>query len=150
MLAIIQFFIDNYIAITILSISILGLLVIFSMFSNKFTDINGTHYNKDVEKVVTIETLENSTDDLPNKSFAETAHNNIKHEHPKRHEYCKNLNPKLCNTHSSCILLNGNECVAGDKQGPIYLTREANSKTPIYVEYYHYKNQCFKGRGACP
>ena len=150
MLAIIQFFIDNYVAIIILSISIIGILTVFSMFNNKFNDINGAHYDKDVKKVVTIETLENSTDDLPNQSFSETAHESIKHDHPKRHEFCKNSHPKVCAASSSCIMLNGNECVAGDRQGPIYLTREANSKTPVHVEYYHYKNKCFKGRGACP
>ena len=150
MLAIIQFFIDNYIAITILSISIIGLLIFFSIFGNKFSDINGTHYDKDIQKIVTIETLENSTDDLPNKSIAQTAYDNIKHKHSERQEFCKKSSNNVCNASSLCVMRNGTDCVAGDKYGPIYLTDDANSKKPIIVEYYYYKNTCFPGKGSCP
>ena len=145
----ISFFMNNYIAIIILSISIIGLLVIFSMFNNKLTNTNDRSY-KNIGKVVTIETLENSTDDLPNKSMSKTACETYKHNHPLREDFCKNLASNECNASSCCIRLNNNDCVAGDKQGPIYLTSEPNSKTPIVIEYYHYKNNCYKGQGNCP
>lgn len=59
MLEVIQFFIDNSLAISILSICILLLLGIFAIYGNKFDDIASGSGKKDIGKVVTIEAFPN-------------------------------------------------------------------------------------------
>ena len=57
---------------------------------------------------------------------------------------CKALSNDNCNLTDCCILLNGTKCVAGNDQGPSYLTDQGNE---IDYYYYLYKNQCY-GNGC--
>jgi hypothetical protein len=55
-------------------------------------------------------------------------------------EKCQGVPVASCGYLSCCALLNGNKCVAGTANGPVYSTY--NGKTVDY-DYYIYKNQCY-------
>lgn len=134
----IRFFKSNFLSIIILSLLILFLLVIFSIFNNKFSEINGSSSKKDIDKVVTIETMD---------SFDGAFCKKYKHKHEELEEQCNKLHKKECTSIGCCVLRNGTDCVAGSKQGPIYHGTEDN---PINIDFYHFKNRCYKGKGECP
>ena len=134
----IQFFKSNFLSIIILSLLILVLLVIFSIFNNKFSDINGASSNRDLGKVVTIETMESLTN-----AFCKR----YKHKHSELEEQCSKLHKKECTATGCCILRNGTDCVAGSKLGPIF---HGTVDNPISIDFYHFKNTCYKGKGECP
>ena len=56
---------------------------------------------------------------------------------------CKQLSVETCKIPSCCVLLNGAKCVAGDINGPIFLTE--HGKTIDYTYYYN-NNNCY---GEC-
>ena len=53
---------------------------------------------------------------------------------------CKELSADNCKIPSCCILVNGNTCMAGNIQGPNFLTQ--NGKNVDYT-YYYYKDKCY-------
>ena len=53
---------------------------------------------------------------------------------------CKQLSNDNCTLPSCCILLNGTKCVAGNINGPTYLTDQGHT---IDYFYYYYKNKCY-------
>jgi len=55
-------------------------------------------------------------------------------------QQCKLLGNTNCKTTSCCVLVNGNQCVAGNARGPTYLT-DAGAK--IDQNYYYNKNRCY-------
>ena len=57
---------------------------------------------------------------------------------------CKGLSNDNCNLTSCCVLLNGTKCVAGDANGPTYLTDQGNK---IDYYYYLYRDNCY-GKGC--
>jgi hypothetical protein len=58
----------------------------------------------------------------------------------KINDKCKALSNDNCNLPACCILLNGTKCVAGDINGPSYLTDQGNA---IDYNYYLYRNKCY-------
>jgi hypothetical protein len=55
-------------------------------------------------------------------------------------EKCNALRNNSCTISSCCILLNGNKCVAGDVNGPTYLTDHGNT---IDYNYYIYRGKTY-------
>jgi hypothetical protein len=55
-------------------------------------------------------------------------------------EKCNALSNTNCNYISCCVLLNGNKCVAGDVNGPTYLTDQGNE---IDYDYYKYRGKIY-------
>lgn len=55
-------------------------------------------------------------------------------------EKCKQLSNTSCKSKDCCVLLNGNQCVAGNARGAVYLTDDEGQ---IDQRYYHYKNKCY-------
>jgi len=53
---------------------------------------------------------------------------------------CSEMTDETCKMLSCCVLLKGNKCVAGDANGPIFLTGHGKAADQAY--YYH-KNQCY-------
>lgn len=53
---------------------------------------------------------------------------------------CKALGVDNCSLPSCCVLLNGTKCVAGDANGPTYLTDQGNQ---IDYYYYLYRDKCY-------
>jgi hypothetical protein len=51
---------------------------------------------------------------------------------------CQELSPTNCKIPSCCVLLNGVSCVAGNINGPTYITRNG-----AQTDYYYYKNKCY-------
>jgi hypothetical protein len=51
---------------------------------------------------------------------------------------CKSLSNTNCNLTNCCVLLNGNKCVAGNVNGPTFLTDQGNE---IDYEYYMYRGK---------
>ena len=60
-------------------------------------------------------------------------------------ESCAKLTKKNCNATTCCIVLNGENCVAGNQDGPTFKT---NSGQDITVDYYYYQNKCYGNN--CP
>lgn len=56
---------------------------------------------------------------------------------------CGTLTAANCNQTSCCALVEGTKCVAGNANGPTYLTENGRD---IDYSYYSYKNKCY---GAC-
>ena len=133
---IIDYFSENIDDIIIISLIIITLLVIFSMLNINFN----SNTNKHIEKVVTIENLENnqSKKGTPfEKAFCDLN----KLEPHNLDASCNELNESNCNSTGCCIWLNGKKCVAGDKKGPTFLGSESE---PLKINHYHYKNQRFE------
>jgi hypothetical protein len=53
---------------------------------------------------------------------------------------CQELSADNCKIPSCCVLLNGNTCVAGNIQGPNFLTQEGEA---VDYTYYYYKDNCY-------
>ena len=61
----------------------------------------------------------------------------------KIHDTCTGLSNKSCQHAGFCTLLNGTQCVGGNKHGPTYYTNNGNK---VDVDYYHHNNKCY---GKC-
>ena len=59
---------------------------------------------------------------------------------------CNNLTTSNCKSSSCCVLLNGKKCVAGNANGPTFLTNTSGES--INADFYYYQNKCY-GNG-CP
>lgn len=60
-------------------------------------------------------------------------------------ESCSKLNKNMCMSTDCCVYTKYDgekvgKCVAGDKNGPTYLTNE-DDETPMEMEYYYYKKK---------
>ena len=55
-------------------------------------------------------------------------------------EKCNQLSNDNCNLPACCVLVNGTKCVAGDANGPTYLTDQGNE---IDYNYYLFRNKCY-------
>lgn len=62
------------------------------------------------------------------------------------HKQCQKFDKNACNIPQCCILLNGTNCVAGNKHGPTFYTDDDGKD--IDIGYYHHQGTC---RGVnCP
>jgi hypothetical protein len=61
-------------------------------------------------------------------------------DYQKIDEKCKALNNENCTLPVCCVLLNGNKCVAGNVNGPTFLTDQGNQ---IDYYYYLYGKKCY-------
>jgi hypothetical protein len=61
-------------------------------------------------------------------------------DYPTLDTKCKGLSNDNCNLPACCILINGVKCVAGDANGPTYLTDQGNE---IEYKYYLHRNKCY-------
>jgi hypothetical protein len=145
---------------TILSLSVLllSLLVLLSIFGIKMVDDG--EKNKKLKKEVSIETFgTNADNDVVNennvvnendviKTFTKIENANFCNSDMSSDEKngnCKKLTKDNCTTVGCCVLLNGEKCVGGNESGPTYLTENGKD---LDVQYYKYKDMC-KGK-ACP
>jgi len=69
-----------------------------------------------------------------------SVHNN---DMKKLHDTCTELSHKSCQHASFCTLLNGTQCVGGNRHGPTYSTDNGKK---VGVTYYHHKDKCY---GKC-
>jgi hypothetical protein len=53
---------------------------------------------------------------------------------------CKALTADNCNIPNCCVLLSGNNCVAGNRNGPMF---SSENGIDIDYSYFHYKNKCY-------
>lgn len=65
------------------------------------------------------------------------------HDMKKLHDACTGLSNKSCRHASFCTLLNGTQCVGGNRHGPTYSTDNGKK---VDVQYYHHKDKCY---GKC-
>jgi len=143
MLSIRHFLINNATAITILSLIIFAMLVIFAFFNDTFKDVAPYDSDSKKGKVVTIESYEGATasvlpDLSASQAFCQT-HKSRPHELDAR---CKMLSATACHIPSCCVLRNGTDCVAGNHRGPTFI----DDKT----HFFHFRGNCKDGRGKCP
>lgn len=118
----ITYFKENGETIIILSVILFTIIVYFSIIGYKFNK------NKEFKKQIVVETFEDM-----NKSLCDT---DIPKD--KINDNCKKLTKDNCNLVDCCVLLDGNKCVGGSKDGPTYVDTD--------YEYYHHKNKC---NGKC-
>ena len=148
MFGIFIFFMDNIIAIIILTLILYILIVLFSLYNEDLNKILPEPSDEKIGKIVTVEgfdiTNTDTTNDLPNKS-PETSFCELYSMVPGNLELkCNNFNERSCNIPSCCVWRNGNKCVAGDKLGPTF---HGTVESPISTKFYHHKNVCY---GLCP
>ena len=77
-------------------------------------------------------------------AFREDVCEKYRNDYNTLEEKCNNLSPENCKVPSCCVLLNGSKCVAGDMNGPIFLTEEGIT---IDYQYYYNKNKCYGNCG---
>ena len=58
---------------------------------------------------------------------------------------CEQLSVESCKIPACCVLLNGSKCVAGNINGPIFLTEDGKN---IDYKYFYNKNECYGDCGV--
>lgn len=108
---------------------IISLSIIFFTIIIYFS-INEYNFNKkkNFKKQFVVETFKEM-----NKSLCDTSISK-----DKINDNCKKLTKDNCKLIECCVLLNGEKCVGGDKNGPTYVDTD--------YDYYHHKNIC---NGKC-
>ena len=76
-------------------------------------------------------------------AFKEDVCEKYRNDYNTLQEKCINLTPENCKIPSCCVLLNGSKCVAGDMNGPLFLTEGGRT---VDYQYYYNKNKCY---GEC-
>ena len=110
-------------------IILLTLIIVFNILGVNFSPIQ----NKHIQKIVTIESFESKAD-------PETITKVHKNEPAELHSTCQNNSKKTCDISSYCVLLNGEQCVGGNENGPTYLTNDGEK---VDVNYYTHKGKCY-------
>jgi len=112
-----------------LFILIIGIILFFLLMVWALTHVfNMNGFNRDGFEVKPI------MDHIP------SVHNN---DMKKLHDTCSGLSNSSCKHASFCTLLNGKQCVGGNRHGPTYSTDNGKK---VDVKYYHHKNTCY---GKC-
>jgi len=149
-----SFISENYISIIVLSIIIFGSIVIFAIFKDKFSDPKGIKNLSNVSifennrkddrdgRVVTIETFDDNND-----SHSEAFCKKYQPQPHKLREHCKNLGVRGCHVPRCCVLLNGEECVPGDRNGPSFRTHFGEA---INAKYFYFQGKCITLGEKCP
>jgi hypothetical protein len=129
----VNFIRTNWPSILTVVISFITIITFFKLIGTTFTPIE----DKRVDKVVTIEAFETnpSVDTIPT---------NANNDPLKIHHTCSSFSKHACSTASYCVLLNGEQCVGGNKYGPTFLT---NKGIKVDHDYYLHKGKC---KGRCP
>ena len=110
------------------------LLTLFSILGVNFNP----NVSKQIKKIVTIEAFDKKKKEtFPSLSDNDNAFCDMNPQ--KINEQCKKLSVKSCVLPKCCVLLNGANCVGGDKNGPTYHTENGKN---IKVDYYHHKSTC--------
>lgn len=152
-----NYFKDNGDTIISLSVILISLIILFSIFNIKIPDDSK---NRKLKKKVTIESFNNesySSNDVINldsdiiEKYDMLDYRNIdasfcnkKKSSSEINDNCKKLSKNNCNAVDCCILLDGNKCVGGDDSGPTFLNENGKD---IDFEYYYFKDTC---KGKCP
>jgi hypothetical protein len=127
----------------------IGVIVIFALII--FIDLSNINLNpeeqtnKKIIQVVNIEAL-TTKKEAPDTSinlnhisdFCKNSSDSLK-------KSCAKLTRKNCNATTCCVMLNGEKCVAGNKDGPTFKTESGKD---ITVDYYYYQNKCYGNN--CP
>ena len=147
-----NFFKDNFEYITIGSILLFSLLVIFSILKIDFKELSSDPSGNKTGRVVTIESMDNSKDeeqDSSNESFDATFCRKHGSEPHKLNETCNTFNKEGCNSTSCCVWVkqdDGEECVAGNIHGPTFRGTEDSQEN---LHFYYYKGECRPGSKEC-
>ena len=121
--------ISEIIAVIVIIIGALTLMALLNINLNEET-------NKTIQKVVTIESFDN---ELTGEYLCSSKTNPS-----ELNSLCNQLTQKNCRVAGCCVLLNGNKCVGGSKDGPTFETENGKK---LNIDYYYYKDKCF---GKCP
>ena len=121
--------ISEIIAVVVIIIGALTFMALLNI------NLNETK-NTTIQKVVTIESFDNK---LLGESLCSS-----KTSPSELNSLCNQLTQKNCQVAGCCVWLNGNKCVGGSKDGPIFQTENGKK---LNIDYYYYKGKCF---GNCP
>ena len=128
-------FLQEYGKIIIYIVIILVLLMI--LIQTREWDMSGND-NAKLEQVITIEKLTNL--DREN-GFCKSNDSNAAVLEKK----CNQLSKKNCNVVNCCVYLNDDKCVAGDSNGPTFITDDKGKN--IDIDTYYFRNKCY-GKGC--
>jgi hypothetical protein len=137
-----SFFLFNkseYIGGFIVFLILLGLLVFFSIFN---INVNQENTQK-ITDVITIENMRNAIIE-PNFDLPNNFCSHFKNDINKLDNEIKDFTKENCMSTKCGVWLNGEKCVAGNENGPIYKTDNDGNKIPI--ENYFYMDKCY---GKC-
>lgn len=144
----ITFIKENLISILFIVITIIGLLVLFSI---KEWDLNKPKPDSKLVQEVTVETLESmNTIDIVNNNIFSSPNDNFCETYTKNsaelEKACSRLTDKNCKETKCCVLTNTGKCLAGSIDGPIY--KKNKDGNLISMDYYYYLNKCYGNN--CP
>ena len=104
----------------------LSLIALFSILGINFKEDE----NKNLKKIVTIEAFDGS-------GFSNGLCSTYSNDPPTLEKKCNHLSEKNCKLTSCCGWLNKTSCVAGNKSGPNYHSKDGK---PITVSYWDFMN----------
>jgi hypothetical protein len=128
----VPFYKDHFYEIISVVVVIIGALTFFAILNINFNEKE----DKRIQKIVTIESFDTilSGDTICSNTKSPSEINSL----------CNQLTKKNCKLSSCCVLLNGEKCVGGNKEGPTFYSEKEKK---INIDYYYYKDKCF---GNCP
>ena len=112
----------------------------------------GEMYNDNIYAARDVSNLEKdvvndncSKNSLLKSEYAEDICEKYMGDYQTINEKCRGLSDQSCTLTKCCVLMNGNKCVAGDKNGPSLITEtdEDGNKNQLIYEYYIYQGQRF-------
>jgi hypothetical protein len=130
-----EFVQNNWPNILTVVVLFLTLLTAFKMMNVNFTSIE----DKGIKKVVTFESFESRAD-------PETVMKISRTDPAGLHSTCTSISKKSCGVASYCVLINGEQCVGGNSNGPTYLTKDG---AKVDYQYYMHQGKCF-GKNCPP
>jgi hypothetical protein len=113
------------------------IMLLLMLIQIKEWDMSGND-NAKLEQVITIEKLTNL--DREN-GFCKSNDSNAAVLEKK----CNQLSKKNCNVVNCCVYLNDDKCVAGDSNGPTFITDDKGKN--IDIDTYYFRNKCY-GKGC--
>jgi len=140
------------VSIVMVSLVMFGIVLLIKRFDIDM-DVNKT--NGQPVRVVTVEgldnlstnaTMDNDTNMDMKNDGSESFCDKYKSQPSELDTKCSGLTEKSCDATSCCVFINGERCVAGNKNGPMFRT-SAETNENIDIKHYKHKGVCF---GDCP
>jgi len=136
------------VSIVMVSLIMFGVVLLIKRFD---IDMDVSKTNGQPVRVVTVEGLDNLSTDANmdmdmNINESESFCDKYKSQPSELDAKCAGLTEKSCDATSCCVFINGERCVAGNKNGPMFRT-SAETNENIDIKHYKHKGVCY---GNCP
>ena len=125
---IVSFLKTHWPSILTVIITFLTLIIVFNILGINFSPVE----DKQIQKVVTIESFESNAE-------PDTVLKVSGNDPAELHSTCTSISKKSCGVASYCVLLDGEQCVGGNANGPTYLTKDG---AKVDYNYYLHQGKC--------